>query len=148
MDLMSARDLGHPVPGPHPGSRVGAGPAAGQDAGRGDVGGAVHVDAMGQAIEEEVLLDVLENYTLYKLAFRLAHEGADYDEHTVERSAALKCIMGWVRLHPYNIAQKVAIVVEAVCIPTCKCARPPRRRDIGATILVEITGGSIRAPVE
>ena len=31
---------------------------------------------------------------------------------TVERSAAMKGIMGWVRLHPYNIAQKVQIVVE------------------------------------
>jgi type I restriction enzyme, R subunit len=30
----------------------------------------------------------------------------------VERSAAMKGIMGWVRLHPYNIAQKVQIVVE------------------------------------
>ena len=30
------------------------------------------------------------------------------DEKEVERSAALKGIMGWVRLHPYNIAQKVA----------------------------------------
>jgi len=30
----------------------------------------------------------------------------------VERSAALKRIMGWVRLHPYNIAQKVQVVVE------------------------------------
>ncbi len=34
-----------------------------------------------------------------------------YDSE-VERSAALKGIMGWVRLHPYNIAQKVEIVVE------------------------------------
>ena len=30
----------------------------------------------------------------------------------MERSAALKRIMGWVRLHPYNIAQKVQVVVE------------------------------------
>ena len=30
----------------------------------------------------------------------------------VERSAAMKKIMGWVKLHPYNIAQKVQIVVE------------------------------------
>src|SRR5205823_10571555 len=29
-----------------------------------------------------------------------------------ERAAAMKGIMGWVRLHPYNIAQKVQIVVE------------------------------------
>ena len=30
----------------------------------------------------------------------------------MERSTALKSIMGWVRLHPYNISQKVEIVVE------------------------------------
>ncbi|MCP9928205.1 UvrB domain 3-containing protein [Cyanobium sp. CH-040] len=30
----------------------------------------------------------------------------------VEKTAALKKIMGWVRLHPYNISQKVQIVVE------------------------------------
>jgi type I restriction enzyme R subunit len=30
----------------------------------------------------------------------------------VERSAALRGIMGWVRLHPYNIAQKVQVIVE------------------------------------
>jgi type I restriction enzyme R subunit len=50
---------------------------------------------------------VLQNYTPYKLAFRLAHDGKDYDDTTVERNAAMKGIMGWVRLHPYNIAQKV-----------------------------------------
>ena len=71
-----------------------------------------HVYSMRQAIEEKFILDVLQNYTPYKLAFKLAHEGKDYDEKTVERSAALKGIMGWVRLHPYNIAQKVQIVVE------------------------------------
>ena len=71
-----------------------------------------HVYSMRQAIEEQFILDVLQNYTPYKLAFRLAHDGADYDEKAVERSAALKRIMGWVRLHPYNIAQKVQIVVE------------------------------------
>jgi type I restriction enzyme, R subunit len=67
---------------------------------------------MRQAIEEGFILDVLKNYTSYKLAFKLAHEGQDYDEKTVERSAAMKGIMGWVRLHPYNISQKVQIVVE------------------------------------
>ena len=71
-----------------------------------------HVYSMRQAIEEGFILDVLQNYTSYKLAFRLAHNGQEYDERTVDRSAAQKSIMGWVRLHPYNIAQKVAIVVE------------------------------------
>jgi type I restriction enzyme R subunit len=49
---------------------------------------------MRQAIEEEFILDVLRNYTPYRLAFRLAHDGKDYDDKTVERSAALKSIMG------------------------------------------------------
>jgi len=30
----------------------------------------------------------------------------------VKRSAVVKSIMGWVRLHPYNIAQKAQVVVE------------------------------------
>lgn len=71
-----------------------------------------HVYSMRQAIEEGFILDVLENYTSYKLAFKLAHGGKEMDEHEVERSAAMKGIMRWVRLHPYNIAQKVQIVVE------------------------------------
>ena len=71
-----------------------------------------HVYSMRQAIEEGFILDVLKNYTPYKLAFKLAHEGRSYDEQEVERSAAMKGIMQWVRLHPYNIASKVQIVVE------------------------------------
>ena len=73
---------------------------------------AYHVYTMQQAIEEGFILDVLRNYTPYRLAFRLAHSGADRDEAQVERAAALKTLLGWVRLHPYNIAQKVAIIVE------------------------------------
>ncbi|NJD36496.1 MAG: type I restriction endonuclease subunit R [Betaproteobacteria bacterium] len=71
-----------------------------------------HVYSMRQAIEEKFILDVLKNYTPYKLAFKLAHEGKEIDDKEVERNAALKRIMGWVKLHPYNIAQKVEIVVE------------------------------------
>lgn len=71
-----------------------------------------HVYSMRQAIEEGFILDVLQNYTSYKAAFNLAHGGAAYDDAEVERSAALRGIMGWVRLHPYNIAQKVQVIVE------------------------------------
>ena len=71
-----------------------------------------HVYSMRQAIEEGFILDVLKNYTSYQLAFKLAHDGKTYDEAQVERSAAMKGIMQWVRLHPYNIAQKVQVVVE------------------------------------
>ena len=71
-----------------------------------------HVYSMRQAIEEGFILDVLKNYTPYKLAFRLANNGQEYDEKQVEKNEALKGIMQWVRLHPYNISQKVKIVVE------------------------------------
>ena len=73
---------------------------------------AFHVYSMRQAIEEGFILDVLKNYTPYKLAFRLANDGQDWEQQEVERSAALKGIMRWVRLPPYNIAKKVEIVVE------------------------------------
>ena len=71
-----------------------------------------HVYSMRQAIEEGFILDVLRNYTPYSLAFRLAHNGQEFDNAEVERSTAMKGIMQWVRLHPYNIAAKVQIVVE------------------------------------
>ena len=71
-----------------------------------------HVYSMRQAIEEGFILDVLKNYTPYKLAFKLAHEGRELNEQEVERDAAMKGIMRWVKLHPYNISQKVQIVVE------------------------------------
>ena len=87
-------------------------PDPSKPAGPGNLPAPFHVYSMQQAIEEKFILDVLQNYTSYKLAFKLAHDGKDYDEKTVERSAAMKGIMGWVRLHPYNISQKVQIVVE------------------------------------
>jgi type I restriction enzyme R subunit len=71
---------------------------------------AFHVYSMRQAIEEGFILDVLQNYTSYKVAFNLAHEGKTISE--VDKAAALRGIMGWVRLHDYNIAQRVGIVVE------------------------------------
>ena len=71
-----------------------------------------HVYSMRQAIEEGFILDVLKNYTPYKLAFKLAMNGKEYDAKQVEKSEAMKGVMQWVRLHPYNIAQKVQVVVE------------------------------------
>ena len=55
--------------------------------------GPFHVYSMRQAIEEGFILDVLKNYTPYKLAFRLAHGGKEFDEKEVERCAAMKGIM-------------------------------------------------------
>lgn len=71
-----------------------------------------HVYTMEQAIEEGFILDVLKNYTPYKLAFKLAHNGRDIDEKQIDEEKGLKSLMRWVRLHPYNISQKVQIIVE------------------------------------
>ncbi len=87
-------------------------PDAAAPVGPGNLPAAFHVYSMRQAIEEGFILDVLRNYTPYKLAFRLANDGREWDEKQVERSEAMKGLMRWVRLHPYNISQKVAVVVE------------------------------------
>ncbi len=71
-----------------------------------------HVYTMQQAIEEGYILDVLQNYTPCRLAFKLAHNGQEYDQAEVDQAAAMQGLMRWVRLHPYNISQKVQIIVE------------------------------------
>ncbi len=81
-------------------------------AGPGNLPEPFHVYSMRQAIEEGFILDVLRNYTPYSLAFKLASDGKELDDKEVERSSALKSLMQWVKLHPWNISQKVAIVVE------------------------------------
>ena len=47
-----------------------------------------HVYSMRQAIEEDFILDVLKNYTPYRLAFHLASGGKEWDDKEVERDAA------------------------------------------------------------
>lgn len=69
-----------------------------------------HTYTMQQAIEENYILDVLRSYTSYKTAFALAANLEDDKE--VDESQATKSLMRWVNLHPTNVAQKVAIIVE------------------------------------
>lgn len=83
-----------------------------QPAGDANLPAPFHVYSMRQAIEEGFILDVLKNYTPYKLAFKLASGGQEWDDKAVERNEAMKGLMRWVRLHPYNIASKVQVVVE------------------------------------
>lgn len=71
-----------------------------------------HSYTMQQAIEEGYILDVLQNYTSYKVAWRLAHNGKEYDDAEVDKIDAVKALVRWVRLHPHNIAQKVAVIIE------------------------------------
>lgn len=70
-----------------------------------------HVYSMRQAIEEGFILDVLQNYTSYRVAYQLAHNNPDLD-HEVDSKKAASKMAKWIRLHPYNIAQKVETIIE------------------------------------
>lgn len=72
---------------------------------------AYHVYSMRQAIEEGFILDVLKNYTNYKVAYNLAMKIAEKDEEVESKKAKVK-LNQWVRLHDYNISQKVQVIVE------------------------------------
>ena len=71
---------------------------------------AFHVYSMKQAIEEGFIIDVLQNYTPYKLFYKLASRVAEDKE--VDKSKAAKALSRYVKLHPHNIAQKVEIIIE------------------------------------
>lgn len=70
-----------------------------------------HVYSMRQAIEEGFILDVLKNYTNYKVAYNLALKIAAADQEVESKKAKVR-LNQWVRLHDYNIAQKVQVIVE------------------------------------
>ncbi len=70
-----------------------------------------HVYSMRQAIEEGYILDVLRNYTNYKVAYKLAQRIDKGDREVDSKKAKVK-LNQWVRLHDYNIAQKVMVIVE------------------------------------
>ncbi|WP_262966881.1 type I restriction endonuclease subunit R [Methylobacter psychrophilus] len=72
---------------------------------------AYHVYSMRQAIEEGFILDVLKNYTNYKVAYNLALKIDGADQPVESKRAKVK-LNQWVRLHDYNIAQKVQVIVE------------------------------------
>ena len=70
-----------------------------------------HVYSMRQAIEEGFILDVLKNYTNYKVAYNLALKIQASDQEVETKKASVK-LGQWVRLHDYNISQKVQVIVE------------------------------------
>lgn len=70
---------------------------------------AFHVYTMQQAIEEGYILDILKNYTTYDVAYKIANYSRDAE---VDVQKARSKINTWVRLHPHNITQKIAIIIE------------------------------------
>lgn len=71
---------------------------------------AFHLYSMRQAIEEGYILDVLQNYTEYKVFFNLIKTITDDPE--VDHAQVKMQIARFIDLHPTNIAQRIEIIVE------------------------------------
>ncbi len=69
-----------------------------------------HIYSMRQAIEEGFILDVLANYTTYKTCYKIAKSVPDNPDVPV--SKAVRTIRRFEELHPHNLQQKAAIIVE------------------------------------
>lgn len=69
-----------------------------------------HVYSMRQAIEEHFILDVLQNYMTYKMYYKIAK--TIEDDPVFDTTAGAKAILNYETLHPHNISQKTAIMLE------------------------------------
>jgi type I restriction enzyme R subunit len=69
-----------------------------------------HEYSMRQAIEEGFILDVLENYVTYKRFFGLVKQ-IEHDPD-VPKNEAAKALGQFLELHPVNIEQVVAVIIE------------------------------------
>lgn len=72
---------------------------------------AFHVYSMRQAIEEGFILNVLQNYINYKVAYKLLQKLDDEDQEVDSKKAKIK-LNQWVLLHEHNVSQKVKVIVE------------------------------------
>lgn len=71
---------------------------------------AYHVYSMKQAIEEGFILDVLQNYMTYKTCYKIAKNTPENPEVPVTK--ATKAVLRFESLHPHNLQQKTAIMIE------------------------------------
>ena len=69
-----------------------------------------HIYSMRQAIEEGFILDVLQNYMTYKMYYKIIKTIDDNPE--LDTTAGAKAILNYESLHPHNISQKTAIMLE------------------------------------
>lgn len=69
-----------------------------------------HEYSMRQAIEEGFILDVLRNYVTYKRFFGLVKRAEG--DRDVPRNKAAKALGQFLELHPVNIEQVVAVIIE------------------------------------
>lgn len=71
---------------------------------------AFHIYSMKQAIEEEFILDVLQNYTTYTTFYEINKAIADDPKY--KTAAAKRKIARFAALHETNIGQRVEIIIE------------------------------------
>lgn len=69
-----------------------------------------HIYSMRQAIEEHFILDVLRNYMTYNMYYKIIKSIPDDPE--LDTTAGVKAIQKYETLHPHNISQKTAIMLE------------------------------------
>ncbi|AJG95830.1 type I restriction endonuclease subunit R [Bacillus tropicus] len=71
---------------------------------------AFHTYSMRQAIEEGFILDVLSNYMTYDVSYKISKQIQENPE--LNKSSAVRAIKRYESLHPWNINQKTAIMIE------------------------------------
>lgn len=69
-----------------------------------------HLYSMRQAIEEGFILDVLQHYTTYNTFFKLAKK--IHEDPELDKRKAAKELVRFLHLHPTNVEQKTAVIVE------------------------------------
>ena len=73
---------------------------------------AYHIYSMRQAIEEGFILDVLKNYTTYKTYYKIAK--SEENDPEFDKRKASQAVRKFESLHPHNISQKTAIMIEHI----------------------------------
>ena len=71
---------------------------------------AFHIYSMRQAIEEGFILDVLQNYTTYKMYYKIVKNSVD--NPNINTSKGMRVISKYETLHPTNISQKTNIMMN------------------------------------
>ena len=77
-----------------------------------------HIYSMRQAIEEGFILDVLQNYMTYNMYYKIVKKSSEDPE--IKLSKGMKQIASFESLHPHNISQKAAIMIEQFLNTTSK----------------------------
>ena len=71
---------------------------------------AFHTYSMQQAIEEGFILDVLKNYMTYNMYYKIVKTAVE--DKKMKSSKGMRAIARYESLHPHNLSQKAAIMIE------------------------------------